>query len=81
MMKGAKPKRVDVTAAVTVNESDRDLLLAAGFKPIVRWVDERSDIAVKTVDALAIIHNGRAARRVEGEGITVRQRNKERGCE
>jgi hypothetical protein len=62
MPKVNKLKRVDVTASITIDENDRDRLLAEGFKPIVRWVEGRSDTAIKTADALAII-NGRAAGR------------------
>jgi hypothetical protein len=58
-------EKIDVTATVTVDKDDRDRLLAEGFKPIVRWVEGRSETALKTMDALAVVAGrakGRAAR-------------------
>jgi hypothetical protein len=56
-------KRVDVTASISVDVKDHELLKAAGFRPIVRWVEERSDVALKTLDAVV------AAERAVAKGI------------
>jgi hypothetical protein len=53
--------RHEVTAIVSIVKGDEARLRAAGFVPVVRWVNakERSDEALKTLDALIRVERGK----------------------
>lgn len=46
-----------VSVALACDASDEKRLRAAGFAPVIRWVDTkaRSDVGLKTIEALTLL--------------------------
>lgn len=52
-----RAKSVELTLGASCSLEDKARLFAAGFAPVVRWVDvtNRSDVPLKTVEALTLL--------------------------
>lgn len=58
MKKPAAPKDLEMPLPVlSCTPAERNRLVKAGFRPVVRWVDVegRSDVPLKTIEALTLL--------------------------